>query len=278
MSNVLIIGDGPLAYEIAELASQKGHRVISNLMFTHGKVPLDNPSWDFTLFFEELKTYSEPIDFIIEAFIGPVMLKNAYFMDLFKQDFRLSPDFIILTTFLNQTVAEFDGWLSDYFAKFARDRSYANAERNRIGWAALPPIREGGVIELTTGIHSNSGALEAAEQFFTSLGKEPVVIKDCVGGVLPRVVASLINNAAYALMEGVASAADIDAAMKLGTNYPFGPLEWADKIGLDQVLGILEALCETHGEDRYRPAPILRQLVFAGHWGERTGRGFYEYA
>ncbi|KAB2855191.1 MAG: 3-hydroxybutyryl-CoA dehydrogenase, partial [Anaerolineae bacterium] len=126
-------------------------------------------------------------------------------------------------------------------------------------------------------LRTSQETIEAAQQFFTRLGKEPVIIRDCVGGVLPRVVASLINNAAYALMEGVASAADIDAAMKLGTNYPYGPLEWADKIGLDQVLGILDGLCEAYGQDRYRPAPILRQMVYAGHLGERTGRGFYEY-
>jgi 3-hydroxybutyryl-CoA dehydrogenase len=88
----------------------------------------------------------------------------------------------------------------------------------------------------------------------------------------------IINEAAFALMEGVASAEDIDTAMKLGTNYPLGPLEWADRIGLDQVLAVLEGLQAEYGDDRYRPAPLLRQLVRAGHCGQSTGRGFHSYS
>jgi 3-hydroxybutyryl-CoA dehydrogenase len=104
-----------------------------------------------------------------------------------------------------------------------------------------------------------------------------MVVPDGPGLVFPRILCMIINEAAFALMEGVASAEDIDTAMKLGTNYPLGPLEWADRIGLDQVLGVLEGLQAEYGEDRYRPAPLLRQLVRAGHLGLSTGRGFYPY-
>ncbi|MBI4630931.1 MAG: 3-hydroxybutyryl-CoA dehydrogenase, partial [Chloroflexi bacterium] len=97
---------------------------------------------------------------------------------------------------------------------------------------------------------------------------EAVTVNDTVGGVLPRVVANVINGAVFAVMEGVASPRDIDQAMKLGTNYPHGPLEWGDKIGLDQVLGIINALHEAHGE-RYRPAPLLVQMA-------QAKRKFYE--
>jgi 3-hydroxybutyryl-CoA dehydrogenase len=87
----------------------------------------------------------------------------------------------------------------------------------------------------------------------------------------------IINEAAYALWEGVASREDIDLAMKLGTNYPAGPLEWADAIGLDEVYEGLAALQEEMGEDRYRPCPLLRKLVVAGFTGKRAGQGFFEY-
>jgi 3-hydroxybutyryl-CoA dehydrogenase len=101
--------------------------------------------------------------------------------------------------------------------------------------------------------------------------------EDSVGAVLPRIVANLVNEAAFALTEGIAEAHDIDEAMKLGTNYPHGPLAWGDRIGLDQVAGIITALAAAYGSDRYRLAPALRQLALAGWWGKRTGQGFYAY-
>ncbi|MBZ0321289.1 MAG: 3-hydroxybutyryl-CoA dehydrogenase [Anaerolineae bacterium] len=252
MSNVLVIGDGPLAYEITETSKLNGHGVTP--YFTNERGP------DFSHpYINVEQIVSRSTDLILEA----AKNKINYWYTHGSEYPKILTDIPILTLLYTESATHISNWLR-------------NAP-NVIGWAALPPFEKAKAVEIMPGLQTNQATLEAAQQFFTSLGKEPVIIKDCVGGVLPRVVASLINNAAYALMEGVASAADIDVAMKLGTNYPYGPLEWADKIGLDQVLGILEGLCEAYGEDRYRPAPNLRQLVYAGHWGERTGRGFYEY-
>jgi 3-hydroxybutyryl-CoA dehydrogenase len=95
--------------------------------------------------------------------------------------------------------------------------------------------------------------------------------------MFPRILSLIVNEAARALEEGVASAEEIDIAMRLGVNYPQGPLKWADQIGLDEVLAVLEGLQRETGDDRYRPAPLLKKLVSADFLGEITGRGFYVY-
>ncbi len=96
-------------------------------------------------------------------------------------------------------------------------------------------------------------------------------------GVLGRIVCQVINECAFALGEGVGSAQDIDTGMVLGLNYPRGPLAWADEIGLDHVLAVLDGLCEEYREERYRPAPALRRLVRAERLGRASGGGFFEY-
>jgi 3-hydroxyacyl-CoA dehydrogenase len=266
MSNILVVGDGPLAYEIAQLAKTAGHKVEEHLFRLSGEELIDR--FEQHPLYEVERYISSATEIIVEA-IGGYLFKKA-FWEITSSNHRKLAEHLSSTVIL--ACAN-----NSSMASISQSTAYAKARPSTLGWSTLPPIETTHIVELVPSIHTNSASLDVAQQFFTSLGKEPVIIKDCVGGVLPRVVASLINNAAYALMEGVASAADIDAAMKLGTNYPYGPLEWADMIGLDQVLGILEALCEAYGQDRYRPAPILRQLVHAGHWGKRTGQGFYNY-
>jgi 3-hydroxybutyryl-CoA dehydrogenase len=102
-------------------------------------------------------------------------------------------------------------------------------------------------------------------------------VRPAVGGVLERIVCQVINECAFALGEGVGSAEDIDTGMVLGLNYPRGPLAWADEIGLDHVLAVLDGLWEEYREERYRPAPALRRLVHAGRLGRETGAGFFSY-
>ncbi|HEY2141199.1 MAG TPA: 3-hydroxyacyl-CoA dehydrogenase NAD-binding domain-containing protein [Solirubrobacteraceae bacterium] len=125
---------------------------------------------------------------------------------------------------------------------------------------------------------------EAGERAFQDLGLHTARVRPSPGGVLPRLLCQLINESAFALGEGVGSAEDIDTGMVLGLNHPRGPLAWADTIGLDHVLGLLETLCEEYREERYRPAPILRRLVRAGRLGRSAdrsvaggGAGFFVY-
>jgi 3-hydroxybutyryl-CoA dehydrogenase len=120
-------------------------------------------------------------------------------------------------------------------------------------------------------------AAARAERFFAALGKHVAWVGDAPGLVLGRIVCQLVNESAFALGEGVGGAQDIDTGMVLGLNHPRGPLAWADAIGLDHVLGVLESLCEEYREERYRPAPVLRRLVAAGRLGRSTGAGFLDY-
>lgn len=146
-----------------------------------------------------------------------------------------------------------------------------------VGFGVLPPLGNTGHVELARGILTSDEAVTASQEFWQSLGYESALVGDGAGLVRARVVCCLINEAVTALQENVASPADIDQAMKLGTNYPHGPLAWADHLGLDTVYGVMMGLYAEWKEDRYRPAPLLKRMVVANRLGKKTGHGFYEY-
>ncbi|MGF1507575.1 MAG: hypothetical protein GYB64_17160 [Chloroflexi bacterium] len=252
MSDVLIIGDGTLAEEMAALVGEAGYESAAYLY----SVDEDEAISGLENYLEE---FPGPYNLIIESIVGDRDEKRQALKMVGRHK---RPGALILTAAHNASATEIGAWQGVGAAEI-------------VGWAALPPI--GNVVEVMAGLRTNPDSLAGARRFLEALDREPVIINDTVGGVLPRIVASLVNGAAFALMEGAATAEDIDKGMKLGTNYPYGPLEWADKIGLDQIVGILDALGKVHGSDRYRVCPLLRQLVLARHFGERTGRGFYTY-
>src|SRR5205809_4899222 len=152
-----------------------------------------------------------------------------------------------------------------------------NKPERLVVFATFYPLKDRKIIELAAGMRSAESAIAAAERLFKTLGKEAVRVKDSAGLTFPRILSLIINEAARSLEEGVASAEEIDVAMRLGVNYPQGPLKWADQIGLDEVLAVLEGLQRETGDDRYRPAPLMKKLVIAGFLGESSGRGFYTY-
>ncbi|MBB4662438.1 3-hydroxyacyl-CoA dehydrogenase family protein [Conexibacter arvalis] len=146
-----------------------------------------------------------------------------------------------------------------------------------IGFHALPPLSPGTLVELTRGPAGagSDAAADAAERFFAALGCPVAWVADAPGLVLGRIVCQLVNEAAFAVGEGVGSAADVDEGVVHGLNHPRGILAWADEIGLDHVLGVLDALAEEHGAERYRAAPLLRRLVLSDRLGRPTGEGFF---
>jgi 3-hydroxybutyryl-CoA dehydrogenase len=146
-----------------------------------------------------------------------------------------------------------------------------------VGFHALPPLPESAIVELTRGPDTADSAATAAERFFGTLGKHTTWVGDAPGLVLGRIVCQVANEAAFALGEARGSAEDIDAGMLHGLSYPRGILAWADEIGLDHVLAVLDGLFLERGEERYRAAPFLRRLVWSGRLGRQTGEGFFSY-
>jgi 3-hydroxybutyryl-CoA dehydrogenase len=150
-------------------------------------------------------------------------------------------------------------------------------EGSAVGFHVVVPLQQAQLVELTRSESSSPVAGARAERFFQALGKHVTWVGDAPGLVLGRIVCQVINESAFALGEGVGGAADIDTGMLLGLSHPHGPFEWADEIGLDHVLTVLEALSQEYREERYRPAPVLRRMVQAGRLGRATGAGFFDY-
>ncbi len=237
-NNLAIVGNNRLAKELAEASREHG--------------------WEAALFSDAAACTPAPV--VIETSAGDTDCKRA---TLQKLDALLPASSVIISSCLGFATTALGAWIK-------------RPERI-VGFATFYPFRERKLIELTAGMRSAEWAVRSAAELFQSLGKETLQVKDAAGLTFPRILSLLINEAARSLEEGVAQAEEIDIAMRLGVNYPKGPLRWADEIGLDEILAVLEGLGRETGDDRYRPAPLLKKLVAAGFFGETSGRGFYSY-
>ena len=147
-----------------------------------------------------------------------------------------------------------------------------------IGMHFFNPVPVMGLVELIRGLQTEDATHALSDAFVRHIGKTPVSVRNSPGFVVNRILCPMINEAIFVLQEGLATAEDIDAGMRLGCNHPIGPLALADMVGLDTMLAVMEVFYEGFNDPKYRPAPLLKEMVAAGRLGRKNGRGFYSYA
>ena len=146
-----------------------------------------------------------------------------------------------------------------------------------IGKHFFNPVPMMALVEIIRGLQTSDATHEAVQQLARALGKSPITVKNAPGFVVNRILVPMINEAFFVLAEGLATPDDIDAGMRLGCNHPVGPLALADMIGLDVCLAVMNVYVDELADSKYRPCPLLKEMVAAGHLGRKTGRGVYTY-
>ena len=199
-------------------------------------------------------------DFIVEAATERFDIKREIFHDL---DRIASPDVILASNTSSISITKL--------------AAQTQRPERVIGMHFFNPVPVMKLVEVIRGLATSQETYDTVQELAQKLGKTPVEVNDAPGFVSNRVLMPLLNEAMYAVMEGVATPESVDEVFKLGMAHPMGPLTLADFIGLDVCLDIMRVLHEGLGDPKYRPCPLLRRMVAAGHLGRKSGRGFYSY-
>jgi len=280
IKTVGVVGAGQMGSGIAQVAAQAGFSVILNdVLEDYLKKALDGIRKSLSKFVGKGKISKEQeeeirsriktdislssmadADFVVEAIVENERIKTDIFQ---KLDQIVKPEGIIASNTSSISITRLAG-------------STKRPEKV-IGMHFMNPVPLMKLVEIIRALQTSEETFQITKELALKMDKVPVEAKDYPGFISNRILMPMINEAVYALFEGVGSAEEIDQVMKLGMNHPMGPLALADLIGLDTCLAIMEVLHRGLGDDKYRPCPLLRKYVEAGWLGRKTKRGFYQY-
>ena len=278
-----VVGAGTMGSGIAQVAAFHGHQVylcdmerssleraVRNIEKSLGRIvrKMDAPDQDGlsgrTLQLIDTGTDREVLaesDFVIEAVFEDFTIKQ----EVFRQLDRICREGVVLASNTSSI-------------SITRLAACTGRPEAVVGMHFMNPVPVMRLVEIIRGLESSDSTLQKTRDLTLNLDKVPVEVKDFPGFVANRVLLPMLNEAMFVVMEGIAEVEAVDQVMKLGMNHPLGPLQLADLIGLDVCLDILNVLFEGYRDSKYRPCPLLQQMVDAGRLGRKSGRGFYEYS
>jgi len=199
-------------------------------------------------------------ELIIEAIVENKELKKLLYQEISK---LFAPEVIFASNTSSLSITEI--------------ASFTNRPQKVVGLHFFNPVPVMQLVEIIRGLTTSEETVAMVKEVVNKIGKTGIEVKDSPGFVVNRILIPMLNEAAFTLMEGVATKEDIDNGMKLGCNHPIGPIALMDLIGLDTVLAIIETYYTEFGDPKYRPCPLIKQMVRAGKLGRKTGKGFYDY-